>query len=133
MPLLTGEQEMSPSARRSFGGVLAGVLCLLAYMLSGLSISLAWMLVASGIIWLTIFYGVPAWQPALIRFWRWLTWPLAWLVGHVLLASVYFGVLLPLGLWRRSHDPLQLQHSDLDSGWKARRQKNDDQEYFRQF
>ena len=36
------------------------------------------------------------------------TWPIGWIVAHVILALIYFGLVTPLGLVRRllGHDPM---------------------------
>lgn len=62
--------------------------------------------------------------------------PIGWVVSHILLAVVYYGVLTPIGLLLRlrGYDPLQRRlDRDADSYWREREQKDDKNRYFRQF
>jgi hypothetical protein len=132
MPLLISHRALSPAARRTFGIAVSIVLWLVAYMLHTYSLATAGLLLFFATCWLIVYYCWPASQPKLIRGWQWLTWPLAWVVGHSLLACVYFGILLPIGLWRRSANSLRLRQTDRESNWQSRRGTTPD-EYFRLF
>ncbi len=62
--------------------------------------------------------------------------PLGWLIGHGLLALVYFGVVTPVGgvLRLLGHDPLQ-RRSDRrsTSAWHQRKTQCATSDYFRQY
>ena len=77
-------------------------------------------------------------SPAVIRpVYIWLsrlTFPLGWLLSHVLLGLLYFGVITPIGfLVRRVHDPMS-RSFDLaaTSYWKPRDVRSKES-YVRQF
>ncbi len=62
--------------------------------------------------------------------------PIGWVVSHVLLALVYFGLMTPLGLLLRlfGHDPLRRRFDpETDSYWIPHEPTQDTQRYFRQF
>ena len=78
--------------------------------------------------------------PELLRpvylLWMGLAFPIGWLVSHLILGLVYFGLLTPIGLLMRlaGHDPLRLKP---DRGkatyWRERSTETDTSRYFRQF
>lgn len=78
--------------------------------------------------------------PALVR-WLYvalsvLTWPIGWVVSHLLLAVVYYLVLTPLGWILRAVGHVPQQHSPdpkRASYWTERRPAEDARRYFRQF
>ena len=62
--------------------------------------------------------------------------PVSWLLGHVVLAFVYFGILTPLGLlFRLLHrDPLHLGwQPDVSSYWQLCHKPRAAKDYFQQF
>lgn len=79
-------------------------------------------------------------KPQLLRSvyigWMWAVFPLGWVIAHVLLGIVYFGVLTPVGWLLRllGHDPLQ-RRTDLtsESFWRHRTRQRKPSDYFRQF
>jgi hypothetical protein len=64
----------------------------------------------------------------------WLTFPVGWLVSHVILALLFFVIVTPVGwLMRRFHDPMQRRFDrDARSYWVVREPPIRDR-YFRQF
>ena len=64
------------------------------------------------------------------------TFPIGWVVSHVLLAIIYYGLFAPIGLGMRllGHDPL---HRKIDpqcpSYWIPRTHTSDMKSYFRQY
>ncbi len=69
--------------------------------------------------------------------WMIAVWPIGWVVSHVLLAAIFFGVMTPIGLILRAigRDPMRktLDRS-AKSYWIARpAEEPDSQQYFRQF
>jgi hypothetical protein len=67
--------------------------------------------------------------------WMILVFPIGWVVSHVLLAGLFFGVFMPLGLILRSmgHDPLKLKKPVGNSYWQARSPQTDASRYLRQY
>lgn len=68
--------------------------------------------------------------------WMCLAFPIGWLISHLLLAVIYFGILFPTGLLLRAsgNDPLsKAVDRDLESYWTARTEPDSPARYFRQF
>ena len=68
--------------------------------------------------------------------WMLLAFPLGWVMAHVLLGVVYFGVITPIALVSRlaGRDPLQLKpRRNADSYWINRPPAPKPSRYFRQF
>lgn len=68
----------------------------------------------------------------------WMTacWPIGWLVSHVLLGIVYYGVVTPLGLIMRliGRDPLDRKFDrQATTYWKERTKKRSPKSYFDTF
>jgi hypothetical protein len=64
------------------------------------------------------------------------TFPIGWLVSHVVLTVVYYGVFTPIGLLMRlvGRDPLQRRlDPSSPSYWKPRPESTDTQRYFHQY
>ena len=63
-----------------------------------------------------------------------LTFPLGWVVSHLLLGLIFYGVVTPIGLILRiiGHDPLQLKKPGGNSVWKTSIGKTDATRYLRQ-
>ena len=82
-----------------------------------------------------VYYLLPATQLTIIRWWQRLSFPLAWVLSHVLLLSVYFGIVLPIGLGLRlvGYDPLRLRSMRRESEWIERTPNRSVARYFRQF
>jgi hypothetical protein len=62
------------------------------------------------------------------------TYPIGWVVSHLLLGAIFFGLFLPIGLALRwtGHDPLQLKIPRGNSLWKTPVGKTDAASYLRQ-
>jgi hypothetical protein len=63
------------------------------------------------------------------------TYPIGFVVSHIVLAVLYYGVLTPLGFLMRvcRYDPLERRRDRTASTyWRARRPSNDSSTYFRQ-
>lgn len=68
--------------------------------------------------------------------WSYLTYPIAWVVSHVILGAVYFLVVTPIGLLvrRLREDPIERQWDRAaPSYWVPREAERDVRRYFRQF
>jgi len=63
-----------------------------------------------------------------------LTYPIGWVVSHVLLGIIFYGVVTPIGLILRwsGHDPLSLKEVPGSSLWKTPVGKTDPASYLRQ-
>lgn len=63
-----------------------------------------------------------------------LTFPIGWVVSHLLLGLIFYGVVTPIGLILRisGHDPLQLKKPSRNSVWKTPVGKTDATRYLRQ-
>ena len=63
-----------------------------------------------------------------------LTYPVGWVVSHVLLGIIFYGVVTPIGLILRwsGHDPLSLKEVPGSSLWKTPVGKTDPASYLRQ-
>jgi hypothetical protein len=63
-----------------------------------------------------------------------LTYPIGWVLSHLLLGAIFYLIILPIGLARRiaGHDPLQLKPPAGNSLWKTPVGKNDPASYLRQ-
>jgi hypothetical protein len=62
------------------------------------------------------------------------TFPIGWVVSHLLLGAIFYGIVTPIGLVLRltGHDPLQLRPPAGDSLWKTPVGKTDPASYLRQ-
>ena len=68
--------------------------------------------------------------------WMIAVFPIGWIVSHLILAIVYFGVVTPIGRFRRwtGHDPLGRQSNPTATTyWKERPQAPANSRYFDQF
>lgn len=108
----------------------------------------AWMLSrGSTMIWVSAAAGVAVTGgvlgmllPELLRpvylLWMTLAFPIGWLVSHLILGFVYFGLLLPIGLLLRmvGHDPLRRKDKGVaETHWCERHTETESSRYFRQF
>lgn len=114
-------------------GAIAGELWFLAFAYWKISVLI---LAASAIVAIS---GVVL--PQSIR-WVYIAWmvavfPLGWFVSHLLLASIFFGVIMPIGLILRvlGRDPMRKAFDrSAATYWIARpTEPTDSQRYFRQF
>lgn len=68
--------------------------------------------------------------------WMLAAFPIGWVMSHVLLGIVYYGVVTPIGLILRlrGRDSLQLKpRADVSTYWIVRPKTSDPSRYFRQF
>lgn len=79
---------------------------------------------------------VPAFMRLIFVGLSYVAFPIGFVVSHVLLALVYYGVVTPIGLLVRlfGHDPMQKRlEPEADSYWMARDPHPDAKQYFRQY
>jgi len=83
-----------------------------------------------------IYYLLPAAQPWIYRGWIYLTFPISWVMSHLILGAVYYLILTPIGLIMRmlGHDPMRRK---IDRGaatyWIERKPSADASRYFKQY
>lgn len=132
--LLNNGSEPSRSMQRWFGASLGGLFLLLAWLLGLTGIGLFAMLVIAACIPIT-YYAIPSSQVPIIRAWQIVTYPIAFVVSHILLAITFYFVFLPIGLLLRltGYDPLQLRCDDETTAWRSREKTTDINRYFKQF
>jgi hypothetical protein len=78
----------------------------------------------------------PAWMRPILLGWMWATFPIGWLASHLLMAVIYFLVMMPIGLALRAagRDPLERRFDrEAETYWLPRTQDRDPVHYFRQF
>jgi hypothetical protein len=96
---------------------------------------------AVGVATIGLLLGIIAYvRPQLLRpvyiGWMMAVFPIGWVIGHVLLGIVYFGVLTPVGWLLRlsGHDPLDRQPDrSAATYWQPRTRQRKPADYFRQF
>ncbi|MBA2113885.1 hypothetical protein [Bremerella alba] len=136
MVLVDIKAKPSASMQRWFGLSLSILLLIVAAACRAISPALAIAVAALAVVGCVVYYVVPAARVPIIRGWQYVTFPIAFVVSHVLLLSTYFGVFLPVGIVMRllGHDPLQLKDDDRASFWIERPTKSSGTDrYFKQF
>ncbi|PQO25379.1 hypothetical protein C5Y96_23855 [Blastopirellula marina] len=136
MVLVDIKAKPSASMQRWFGLSLTALLLIVAAACRGVSPLLAIAVAVLAVLVCVAYYLVPATRLPIIRTWQVVTFPIAFVVSHVLLLVTYFGVFLPVGIVMRllGHDPLQLKEDDRDSYWVQRPTKpTSTDRYFKQF
>lgn len=75
------------------------------------------------------------WVKPIYLGWMLMVFPVGWVISHLVLALVYFGVFWPIGSLLRltGYDPLQLRSSGRDSYWSKRPPAAPASRYFRQY
>jgi Saxitoxin biosynthesis operon protein SxtJ len=83
-----------------------------------------------------VYFMMPGWRRRLYLAWMYATYPIVWIVSHLLLAAAYFLVATPIAITLRlfGRDPL-LREFDRSAAsyWIERTPSRDDEHYFRQF
>lgn len=123
---------------RIFAGLQLVFFCLIGWILSRRGIGSEWV---AALLTVSALLGIPAlWKPRWIRpfyiVWMTAVFPIGWTISHLLMAIVYYGVVTPIGIWRRktAGDPLQREFDpQAASYWETHRQRTSVEEYFRQF
>ena len=84
----------------------------------------------------SLYYAVPGLRRPMFVGWMYAAYPMGFVVSHLLLGLVYFGVVTPIGLLMRAvgHDPMARRFDrSAPTYWVAREQAPDVKRYFRQF
>ena len=84
-----------------------------------------------------LYYAIPPVRKPMFVGWMYLTFPIGFIISHVVLAAFYFGMLTPVGLFMRyvlKRDPMQRQFEPArTSYWLEREAQPESRRYFRQF
>lgn len=77
----------------------------------------------------------PQWLKPIYVGWMIAAFPVGWLVSHLVLAFIYFGLFMPIGFILRccGHDPLNLKNSPQQSYWQDKPATEDLRRYLRQY
>ena len=90
----------------------------------------------AGVVLALAYYAVPGLRRPMFVGWMYAAYPMGFIVSHLLLGLVYFGVVTPIGLLMRAagHDPMARRFDrSAPTYWIAREQAPDVKRYFRQF
>lgn len=83
-----------------------------------------------------VFYAVPPLKKPIFVGWLYLTFPIGWVVSHVILGVTYYLILTPIGLIMRlcGRDPMQRKlDPDATTYWEKREPVTNSQRYFKQY
>jgi len=132
------KSKPTPKVLRQFAGIwlvlFLGIAAQNQYLKSRPMAAVVWAVAA-------LVVGLPGLvHPPLVR-WAYsgsmlLAFPIGWCVSNLLLAAMYFGVITPIGLFRRwlGHDELGLRPApDRRSFWDPKPAPRDVSSYFRQY
>ena len=130
--------DPTPRELRWFGPLLA----LFAAVVGGIARwqfdapSVSVVLWSAGGLLAAVYVLVPPSRLLIYRGWIYATFPIGWVVSHLVLAAVYYLVVTPIGLAMRlvRRDPLRRRFErEAKTYWVARRRQTDTNRYFRQF
>ena len=83
-----------------------------------------------------VFFAAPPVRRPLYLGWLYAAYPIGWVVSHLMLGVIYYGVFTPLGLVMRltGWDPMNRRmEPEATSYWVEHRPSDDPARYFRQF
>jgi hypothetical protein len=89
-----------------------------------------------GVVLAAVYYAVPPLRRPIFAGWMYAAYPIGWVVSHVLLALIYFGLLTPIGKLMAlvGYDPMERRFDrTAASYWIERERNTDTSRYFRQF
>ncbi len=98
--------------------------------------SLTWYVAAGAGVLAAVYYVVPPIRRPMYVGWMYAVYPIGYVVSHVLLGVLYFGLLTPAGLLLRlfGYDPMQRRFDRAaKTYWIEREPKGKPSDYFRQF
>jgi ABC-type uncharacterized transport system permease subunit len=135
MTMIQVNRNPSPAELRWFGLILGLVIAVV-----GVALWWRWSASAGITLWIVagaigvLYYALPSIRRHVYVGWSYLTFPIGWLITHVLLAIAYYLVLTPTGLVLRlaGRDPMR-RRRDVRSNWTAHRPVTDPARYFKQF
>jgi hypothetical protein len=88
------------------------------------------------VVLVALYYAIPSLRRPCFVAWSLVTYPIGWLVSHVVLAVVYYLVVTPIGVFVRVTGRVHVRapfDADAESYWIERRAEDDPQRYLRQF
>ena len=91
---------------------------------------------AAGVGLAILYYAVPPLRRPIFAGWMYAAYPIGWVISHVLLAIIYFGLLTPIGRLMAAfgYDPMARRFDRAAATyWVARERNPDVSRYFRQF
>jgi hypothetical protein len=92
--------------------------------------------IAAGVV-AVLYYAIPPLRKPMFAGWMYATFPIGFIISHVVLAVFYFGILTPVGMFMRivlKRDPMERQLEPARSSyWVARDAHPEAKRYFRQF
>lgn len=101
---------------------------------STLSKSIAIAFVTSGLAFMLAFAAFPAQRGRFLRAFEQLTFPLRWIATTLVLALLYYFVVVPIGIWFRfSGRSMRQVDPSATTGWEPLEATQDDESYFRMF
>ncbi len=124
---------------RVFGGGLVAfcaVIAWLCYRSDGHFGLLESSFAAVAVLAIVVLLFWPAWLRPIYFAFTVLTFPIGWVISHLLLAVVFYAVFTPIGLFMRwrGRDPMQRHwDSQAESYWVPHDSKKTLEDYFRQF
>ena len=139
MPLIQLNTDATVNQLRVFAGLALPLFGLIAaailYFRFDQTIAPVVILGACGIVGLIGLVRPSGVRPLYVA-WMYAAYPIGWLVGHIMLTVVFFGVLTPIGLVMRllGRDPLERKFDTARTTyWEPLEKAEDIERYFRQF
>jgi Saxitoxin biosynthesis operon protein SxtJ len=89
-----------------------------------------------GIVAFVLYYAVPPLRKPMFVGWMYVTYPIGYVISHVLLGAIYFGLFTPAGWLLRlfGHDPMYRTFDrDASTHWVEREKREGPTSYFRQY
>jgi hypothetical protein len=128
----------SPKELRWFGVLLLaffGIVGLLVWRTTGALVAPPYIW-AGGVVLMAVYYAVPPLRRPMFFGWMYAAYPIGWVVSHVLLGIIYFGMLTPIGRLMAAfgYDPMERRFDrTVASYWIERERNTEAARYFRQF
>lgn len=126
----------TPSQQRYFGISVAAALLMLSWI-TWRAVASPWLsgaIAGAGGLFAVVYYAIPTSQPNLIAFFRATTFPIQWTMTLIVLAIVYYVVLMPISIWFRvSGRSIRDADADAKSNWAPIDLPADHDSYFRTF
>lgn len=140
MSLVQIDRNPTAERLRSFGWLLLPAMCLLgalSWWRTG-QVNVALVIWTSGAVLAALYAAFPAVRRPIYVGWMTAAFPVGWVVSHLIMALIYFGVVTPIGLlvrWTRG-DRLE-RHFDRSAStyWQIRQPAKDKdvERYFKQY
>lgn len=133
------EKNVSAGKVRMFCGfwlpLMAATVAAILFFRFGLFVAACWALGAGAVLGIAGLAVVAIGRMIYLGL-MYLTWPIGWIVSHVILAAIFFLVVTPIGLIMRlfGYDPMGRRiDRDANSYWHARPPARDAASYFKQY